>query len=222
MPENRLAFAPAASTYSATLCPDETFTLGGQTFDLTSSGVPAGLASGQVVRMRVQTTQVAGRWPVTAITVDTRSLDDRGEARVEGLITALTSATRFELNGIGVDATQANFIDGTTGIVPGARVKVRGRVEAGLLVATEVDLRSDDDAFNDGVDLRDDIASLDTAAQTFVVRGITVFYGTSPAPRYENGTVSDLAIDRRVRVRAVLSSDRTRVEANRIEFLGSN
>ena len=199
-----------------------TLRVGGQTFDMTSSGVPAGLATGQVVRMRVQTTQVAGRWPVIAIAVDTRSLDDRGEAGVEGVITALTSATRFELNGIGVDATQANFIDGTTGIVPGARVKVRGRVEAGLLVATEVDLRSDDDAFNDGVDLRDDIASLDTAAQTFVVRGITVFYGTSPAPRYENGTVSDLAIDRRVRVRAVLSSDRTRVEANRIEFLGSN
>jgi hypothetical protein len=137
------------------------------------------------------------------------------------VITDLTSATRFELNGISVDATQASFVDGTTGVAQGARVKVRGRVEAGLLVATEVELRSDDEAFSDGVDLRDRIALLDTGAQTFVVRGVTVFYGTSPAPRYENGTEASLANDLRVRVRAVRSADSTRVEATRIEFLSN-
>lgn len=197
-----------------------TLRVGGQTFDLSASGVPAGLASGQVVRMRVETAQVGGRWPVVAITVDRRTLDDRSEAGVEGVITSLTSATRFELNGIDVDATQASFVDGTAGVVQGARVKVRGRVEGGRLLASEVDLRSDDDAFNDGVDLRDRISALDTSAQTFVVRGVTVFYGGSPGPRFDNGTVSDLANDVRVRVRAVLSADRTRVEATRVEFVG--
>jgi len=50
---------------------------------------------------------------------------------------------------------------------------------------------------------------------------VTVFYGTSPGPRYDNGTEGDLANDRLVRVRAVLSTDRTRVEASRVEFLAN-
>lgn len=198
-----------------------TLRVGGQTFDLASVGLPTGLVAGQVVRMRVQTAQVGGRWPVAAITIESRRLDDRDEAGIEGVITALTSTTRFDLNGIAVDATQASFVDGTAGIVQGARVKVRGRAEGGVLLASVVDLRSDDDALNDGIDLRDRITALDTAARTFVVRGVTVFYGTSPAPRYDNGTEADLGTGVRVRVRALLSADRTRVEASRIEFLGS-
>lgn len=217
MPAQFLVRGPARDVDQAA----RTLRVGGQTFDLSSTGVPAGLIAGQVVRMRLQTAQVAGRWPVSSIEVESRRLDDRDEAGIEGVITTLTSATRFELNGIAVDATQANFVDGTAGVVQGARVKVRGRAVGGLLLATVVDIRSDDEAFNDGVDLRDRIASLDTAARTFVVRGVTVFYGTSPGPRYDNGTEGDLANDRLVRVRAVLSTDRTRVEASRVEFLAN-
>jgi hypothetical protein len=163
--------------------------------------------------------QVAGRWPVTAITAETRRLDDRDEAEVEGLITSLTSTARFAVNGINVDASAARFEDGTSGVVLGARVKVRGRSAGGELIASTVDVRSDDDAFNDGVDLREVITDLNTTAQTFQVRGVTVFYGA--APRYDNGTETDLANGRRVRVRGFLSPDRTRAIATRIEFLSS-
>ncbi len=193
-----------------------TLRIGAQTFDLAATGVPAGLANGQIVRLTVATSQVAGRWPVTAIAAETRRLDDRDEAEVEGLITSLTSTTRFAVNGVNVDASGANFVDGTAGIVPGARVKVRGRSVGGELIAATVDLRSDDDAFNDGVDLRDAITGLNTTLKTFQVRDVTVFYGASP--RYDNGTEADLADGRRVRVRGLLSSDRTRAVATRIEF----
>ncbi len=191
--------------------------VGAQGFDLAATGVPAGLANGQLVRMTVGTAQVAGRWPVTAIAVEPRRVLDRDDAEVEGLITALTSITRFAVNGIDVDASGANFVDGSSGILLGARVKVRGRSAGGELIATSVDLRSDDDAFNDGVDLREVITDLNTAAQTFRVRGITVYYGNGP--RFDNGTVSDLANGRRVRVRGLLSQDRTRAIATRIEFV---
>lgn len=190
--------------------------IGAQTFDLAATGVPEGVANGQLVRMTVATTQVAGRWPVTAIAIDTRRIIDRDEAEVEGLITSLTSSTRFRVNGIDVDASAANFVDGSIGIVLGARVKVRGRSEAGTLIAATVDLRSDDDAFNDGVDLRETITDLNTGAQTFRVRGITVFYGNGP--EFRNGSASDLGNGRRVRVRGFLSPDRTRAIATRIEF----
>ena len=193
-----------------------TLRIGSQTFDLTATGVPAGLASGQFVRMTVGTAQVAGRWRVTAITVESRRVEDRDEAEVEGLITAFTSTARFTVNGIDVDASAARFEDGPNGVVLGARVKVRGRSVGGTLIAATVDLRSDDDAFNEGVDLREVITDLNAGAQTFRVRGITVFYGNGP--EFRNGNVDDLANGRRVRVRGFLSSDRTRAIATRIEF----
>jgi hypothetical protein len=196
-----------------------TLRIGSQFFDLAATGVPAGLSNGQTVRMTVATTQVGGRWPVNTIAVESRRVADSDEAEVEGLITALTSTTRFAVNGIAVDASGATFEDSSAGVVLGARVKVRGRTAGGELIAERVELRSDDDAFNEGIELRDVIEGLNTGAQTFRVRGVTVFYGTVPAPRFDNGTVDDLADGVRVRVRAALSADRTRVEATRIEFV---
>ena len=196
-----------------------TLRVGSQGFDLSATGVPAGLANGQFVRLTVGTQQVAGRWPVVAISVDARRVDDRDEAEVEGLITSLTSVTRFAVNGIEVDAANARFEDGTGGILLGARVKVRGRTTGGVLIASSVDLRGDADPFNDGIDLRDLVKDLDTAAQTFTVRGITVFYGNNP--EFKDGGVADLRNDRPVRVRGTLSPDRTRVIATRIEFEGN-
>lgn len=194
-----------------------TLRVGAQGFDLSATGVPAGLANGQFVRMTVATAQVGGRWPVTVISTETRRVADRDEAEVEGLITSIDSITRFAVNGVAVDASAATFVDGSAGILLGARVKVRGRSEAGTLIAATVDLRSDDDAFNDGVDLREAITDLNTGTQTFRVRGITVFYGNGP--EFRNGSQADLANGRRVRVRGVLSADRTRAIATRIEFV---
>jgi hypothetical protein len=176
--------------------------------------VPAGLANGQLVRLTVGTAPVAGRWPVTAIAVEARRIDDRDDAEVEGLVTSLISPTRFTVNGITVDAGAAT-VKGS--VVLGARVKVRGRSTGGEVIASTVEVRNDDDAFGEGVDLRDKIADLSRSAQTFTVRGVTVFYGNSP--RFDNGTADTLANDLRVRVRGTLAPDRTRVIATRIEFV---
>lgn len=193
-----------------------TMRVGSQSFDLSAVSLPADLANGRLVRLVVGTSMVGGRWPVNAVTVVSRTLPDSDEAELEGLISALTSVTRFDVNGVAVDASAASFAGGTAGVVLGARVKVRGRAAGGVLVATRVEVRSESDVFNDGVELRDLIANLDTTAQTFSVRGVTVFYGNGP--EFRNGTAADLANGRRVRVRATLSADRTRLVATRIEF----
>ena len=190
-----------------------TLRIGSQAFDLAASGVPAGLANGQLVRLTVSTVQVAGRWPVTAITAESRRVDDRDEAEVEGLITALASATRFVVNGIAVDAGAAT-IRGS--LVLGARVKVRGRSVGGEVVASTVEVRSDDDAFGEGVDLRGEIANFNSSAQTFELRGVVVFYDNNT--KFKDGDVGNLANTKRVRVRGKLSPERTRVIAERIEF----
>ncbi len=198
-----------------------TLRIGTQLFDLAAAGVPAGLGNGQIVRLVVGTSRVSGRWPVTSITVVSRELLDRDEAEVEGLVTTFTSTARFEVNGIAIDASRASFVPASTGVVLGARVKVRGSAVGGTLVASSVALRSDDDAFNEGVDIRDLISTLSTATQTFTLRGITVFYGQVPPDRFANGTAADLAVGRSVRVRGVLGNDRTRVVATRIEFINN-
>jgi len=195
-----------------------TLRIGLQLFDLSAIGVPAGLAEGQFVRLALRPTPVDGRWQATAITIETRSAGDRDEAEIEGLISAYASAAEFSVNGVRVDASNANAAGG---LALGVRVKVRGRSSAGVLVAASVDIRSDDDAFNEGIDIRDAIGTVDVSAQTFTLRGITVFYGSVPPDRFDNGTVADLSPNRRVRVRGVLSADRTRVLATRIEFINN-
>ena len=200
--------------------PAKTLRIGLQTFDLTATGVPAGLADGQFVRLTLNPTpQVGGRWSVTAISIESRSAGDRDEAEVEGLISAFTSFAQFSVNGVRVDASAATFVDDRAGLAEGVRVKVRGRSVAGTLVAGTVDIRSDADAFGEGVDIRDLIASVDGSAQTFVVRGVTVFYGQSP--ELKDGTLANIVAGQRVRVRAVLSADRTRLVATRIEFVNN-
>lgn len=198
-----------------------TLRIGQQQYTLAAIGVPAGLANGQLVRLTVGTTTVRGQWPVLTIAAETRRLDDRDEAEVEGVITALASSARFELNGIEVDARDATFVDGSAGIALGARVKVRGRAAADALVAGSVELRSDQEVHEEGFDLRDTLAGLDAVAQTFLVHGVSVFYGSVPPPQFDNGGAADLANGRRVRVRGVLAADRTRVVATRIEFVNN-
>lgn len=198
-----------------------TLRIGAQLFDLAATGVPAGLGNSQLVRLEVGTSRVSGRWPVTSITAVSRQLLDRDEAEVEGLVTTFTSTARFEVNGIVIDASRASFVPASTGVVLGARVKVRGTAAGGALVASSVALRSDDDAFNEGVDIRDVISAVSSASLTFAVRGVTVFYGLVPPDRFANGTAADLAAGRNVRVRGVLSADRTRVVATRIEFINN-
>ena len=194
----------------------KTLRIGGQIFDLNTVGLPAGLVDGAFVRLTVGPAQVNSRWRVMLVALEQRQLDDRDDAEIEGLITAFTSVTNFAVNGVTVDASAASP---PQGLANGVRVKVRGRATAGGIAATRIELRSDDDAFTEGVDLRDAIANLNTSAKTFTLRGVTVFYGTQPAPRYDNGNEGNLANTVRVRVRAVLDNTRTRLVATRIEFV---
>ena len=195
------------------------FTLNGETISyagLPASQVPAGLAAGQIVRVRLQTAQVAGAWVATALRGGLRLPEARGEAHVEGAITVFTSASSFEINGLVVDASKAAFPDGTTGVMLGARVELEGTVTNGVLVATKVQIEERRTANERPLELRGDIGTLNTAAKTFALRGVTVWYGGAVA--YSGGTEATLAEGKRVELKGVLSTDRTRLEARKIEF----
>lgn len=193
-----------------------TLRVGSAVFDLTDTGVPADLADGTVVRLAVGNAQVDGRWPVERITVESRRLEDGAEAEVEGLVTSLLNQRSFAVNGVAVDARSATMP--ATALALGTRVEVKGRESNGVLVAATVELRTDDQVFNDGIDLKGLLSGLDKNAKTFVLRGVTIVYGPSPPLQYVQGTEDDLQNDACVRVRAKLDADGTRALATRIEF----
>ena len=183
---------------------------------LPSGSVPPGLTNGQVVRVLLQTTQVAGQWVATGLRGGLRLPEARQDAHVEGVITVFTSSSNFEINGLRVDATNAAFPDGTAGIVLGTRVEVEGTVNNGVLVATKVEIEERRTPEQRMLELRGEMSNLNATAKTFALRGVTVWYGGTV--EYKDGTEATLANGKRVEIKGVLSSDRTRLEARRIEF----
>jgi Domain of unknown function (DUF5666) len=165
--------------------------------------------------LRVESAQRNGVWVVTRIEIEDRRLPDREQAEVEGLVTAFTSTMQFQVNGVAVDARNATF-EGPA-VALGLRAKVKGASASGVLLASSVRVRASDVSGDEEFDLRDAIGTVNAAAQTFVLRGVTVYYG-SPQLEIKGGTVADIAPGRRVRVKGVLDSDGQRVVARKIEF----
>ena len=116
-----------------------------------------------------------------------------------------------------MDATNAKFPDGTTGIVLGAQVEVEGASSNGVIVATKVSIETEEHDKLAGFELHGAITSLDTSAKTFVLRGVTVSYGGT-AVVYVGGMASDLAVGRKVEVKGTLSTDGTKLDATKIKF----
>jgi hypothetical protein len=112
-------------------------------------------------------------------------------------------------------------VDGTSGVVAGARVEVSGTIANGVLVATRVELE-DGPHMGGGrggrmpFEFHGTISGLDTTGKTFVLRDTTIWYGGAVA--YSHGSEADLANGRRVEVKGVIAPDRTRIEARRIDF----
>jgi hypothetical protein len=195
----------------------KTFTIGGEPISYAGVAVvPPWLADGVMVGVRLQTAQADGRWVALGFGPGMRAPEDRPEAHLRGIVTAFTSSADFEVNGLRVDATGARFPDGTEGLVLGARVELAGAVSGGVLVATVVELDDRHQRERHRFELHGVISGLDTGAQTFQLRGITVGYGGSVT--WAHGSQADLADGRRVEVRGQPSADRTRLEATAITF----
>lgn len=182
-----------------------------------ASEVPASLAVGQGVRVELQTTPSGGVWQATRVRSDARKPEDRAEAEVKGLITSVESATRFSVDGLAVQADAAQFPDGQGVVQLGAFVEVEGRITGGVLVASSVK-SEDEGGENEGEDfeLHGTISALDTSAKTFVVRNVTVRYGSSVV--YKDGSEAQLANGVKVEVKGALDADGTGLQASRISF----
>ena len=196
----------------------KTFRIGGATVHYAAvSGALPNLADGALLRVALATTPVAGVWQAQSLRAPGMRRGDATQAHVRGAISAFTAATAFSVDGIPVDASAASFPDGSAGLALGAQVDVRGTLSNGTLVATKVALesrhRGDDDR---KYELHGAITAVDTAAKTFVLRGITVSHAGTVS--FKDGTEAGLVVGAKVEVRGVLGASRTSLAAVKIDF----
>ena len=101
--------------------------------------------AGALVRVRLGTTATGGVYPVNRIRKPEDSFSGfSGEVEFKGTITAFTSSASFSVNDLPVNASGAAFPEGTSGIVAGAFVEIKGSLVNGVVVATRV--KPEDDA----------------------------------------------------------------------------
>lgn len=181
---------------------------------IAAADLPAGLADGLKVRVKLQTAQVNGQWVATSVRTGERHLEDHEDGRLMGNVTAFTSATAFEVNGIVVDASTARIDNGP--VTADSRVEVRGPVKDGKVVATRVTvLKASDDSVR-GVELHGAISDVDTTAKTFMLRGLKVSFAGTVI--YERGTEAQLLAGAKVEAKGALSADGTTLTASLIRF----
>jgi hypothetical protein len=195
----------------------QVLTVGGQSYSYAgATGVPAGLAAGQFVRLRLAlATQPTLRWVVQSFGVALRSLPEADRVELEGRVSAFSSSTSFSVNGRMVDARGATVTG--AGLALGARVEVTGNIRAGVLLASAVKVVSDSEASDREFELNGLITAVSTAQATITVRGVTISTARSDL-RFQDGSAADLTTGRNVEVKAVLGADRRTLEATRIRF----
>jgi hypothetical protein len=179
-----------------------------------AAGVPAALAAGQFVRLSLG---AAAPWTVLSFGAPLSPLPDGDDVKLKGLITTFASSASFSVDGRPVDAGSASFPDGRAGLAVGVRVAVEGAARAGILRASEVSIKSDEQERDHGYELHGAITSVNAAQQSFVLRGQTVST-VRPDLRYRGGNAADLQAGAAVEVQGLLSADGLRIEATVIQF----
>lgn len=185
--------------------------------NVADADLPANFADGARVRVRLQTAKNASnQWVAITIRSGVRRVEDIGDARVRGFVTAFTSSAQFEVNGIKVDAAGASFDPNAAAVQLGVLVEVRGRAQNGTIVASRVKVinRGSDDWQR--IELHGTVSALDTTAMTFVLREVTVDY--SRVIEWKNGQPGDLSNGDTLEVKGVWSEDRRKLFAVIVGF----
>jgi hypothetical protein len=205
-----LGFVTAADATAKTL------SIGKALIDVSAAPLPDGIAVGSLVRVKLQATQVNGAWVALSVRSGMRRPHEGDHAEIEGVVTDFTSTKSFSVDGTPVDASNAAFPDGTTGLTRGARVEVEGAFVNGVLVATKVEVESEDEMEAQGIEVDGVITTVNTMNSTIVVHGVTVSY--AGAVDFVGGTAMDLQLGAKVEIHGSLAADGTTLNATRIKF----
>lgn len=200
---------------------------GAKTFSIGSTmigyaNVPAAalqaLANGVTVRVHLRKVQQSATWIATTLASDAPAVPEGAQTEVEGFITDFAGAGSFKVGGVAVDASAPGLVfksGNAAQLANGVRVEVEGPTRAGVLAATRIDVKSSGGG-DQQFELHGAIESVNLSAQSFVLRGATVTYGSGT--RFDDGTPAKLAVGALVEVKGVLSTTGNQLVAARIKF----
>ena len=160
-----LPLAPATVSTGLLQISNRSFTLNGMT--LTGSSLAA-FADGQL--LRVEGSLSLGQLAVSRATaVGTELLvPQSGDVELEGLVTAVSTPTRFVLGSVTVDVSQASVSPANQTVSVNARVEVYGALQNGVLRATKLEIKSGTEGTR--VDITATIESFESVSE-FEIRG---------------------------------------------------
>jgi hypothetical protein len=193
----------------------KTLRVGGQLVSLAKVQGLRGLAqaNGKVARTVLEKQQVNGQFVARAIGGDNRFVKDGKAVDIESIVTEFTSISAFKLFGLPVDASKAAFVN-QAALKLGARAEVRGALAAGVLAATNVEVKV---RGQKNIEVQGAVAAQNAAAKTFVLNGVTIEFGGENLVLV-GGNAAALVNGVNVLVKGKLSADGTRVAAQRIQF----
>jgi hypothetical protein len=196
------------------------FVMGGQTISyaqLDAANVPA-LSTGAMIQATLERSQSNGKWTAASLRDGAPQIPDGRAVSMSGLVSGFSSAQKFSVAGISVDASNASFPSGAN-LQPGARVTVLGSSIQGRVQATSVTLALDQEAGDAAIELDGTMGVLDTTGKTFQVRGVVVNF--SGNVQFSGGSAGDLSNGRSVQVLGVPSTDGAQVLATSIAFVAN-
>ncbi|WP_156421904.1 DUF5666 domain-containing protein [Paucibacter sp. KCTC 42545] len=170
--------------------------------------LPAGLEPGAVVRLVLGAVGADGHPALLALREDALRPPEGARVELEGRVTQFSSAQRFALDGVPVDASQA-VIEGLADLMAGSEVEVSGRMSGGVLVAREVVAQA-----AEPVEINGRIDALDGVRQTISVGGMLLHW--SAATRFESSSAKDLRVGRKLAGLARWVPGQTLLEASRL------
>jgi Domain of unknown function (DUF5666) len=193
----------------------KTFKIGTAVISYASlSPQPTGLANDQFVRVKLETTQVAGAWVATKLKSGMRKLEDHDEAEIKGTVSDYKSMSDFKVNGTPVDASGAS---GASSLKDGDFVEVEGRLQAGKLTARKVELEDRIGSASSEFEFHRRIANISSDGSTFKLGELTIVVAENTV--FERGaTAGNIKDGDCVEVKAVAVSDSTNLRATLIKF----
>lgn len=188
--------------------PLKAFVLGGVTVSYTGATV-SGLSENATVRVKLAFNDADNTCSnvATSVTGTTPPLTEGARTKVEGYISDYLSPSSFRINGVPARTSLA-----ITGLGDGVQVQAEGLIQAGALNASTVEVRNP--LATREVRLFGAASSADLPNQTFVLKGVTVFYAS---PLFENGaSLTSLSDGTLLDVRGSMDASGTRLLASRI------
>lgn len=192
------------------------FTVAGLRIDYAAVPVadrPA-LANGTIVRVSATTVPSGGLWQVDALGNAPRAVLADGEAKIQGDISAMLSASRFVVDGVTIDASAVTV---SSTLAVGTRVEAEGTVSSGVLFAKEIELENEDESSDEAFEITALIDSFNPLTLQFRLREQLVD-ASRPGVIYENGTAADLANGRRIEMKGYFDAASGAVIARLIHF----